>query len=115
MGRDSETDEYLEEMLCQWQTGEGKAIFEGLLKNLSCTENKLIEKFGEDLRNDLREFVSLQMEQCRLFARYAFQLGCQQAQVEKPNNIGGLKNEKKRSWGVGSSRVVALGRVRNEG
>lgn len=115
MATENEIDEFLEDMLCQWQSGDGRVIFDALLKSLSCAEKKLIEKYGEDLRCDLNEYVSLQIEQCRLFSRYAFQLGCKQAQSEKTINLGGMKNDKKRAVGVGSSRVVILDRVRNEG
>lgn len=107
---DTELDDFLDEMMSQWQTGDDQQRCDSLFYKMSLAEEALVKQYGEEMRNDLRNMLSLQLEYCRLCVRRAYLAGCSQNK-----NQGGIKNrEKNTSVWSRANRVVVLNRVRSE-
>lgn len=110
MVNDAELDDFLDEMMSQWQMGEGQLSCDSLLRKMSLEEETLVTRYGNELRDDLREMLSLQLEYCRLCVRHAYLAGCSQNLKQ-----GGNKSREKRLSAFGHpTRFVVLSRVRSE-
>ena len=107
---DTELDDFLDEMMSQWQTGDDQQRCDSLFYKMSLAEEALVKQYGEEMRNDLRNMLSLQLEYCRLCVRRAYLAGCSQSK-----NQGGIKNREKITSVLGrANRLVVFNRMRSE-